>query len=502
MSSKAENLYWEFLKSTQSEPYPNFVQYLSQQKSTLRDEGRAAIIHFEDQHKPTVTICHTPTKLGKQLDRSADSRVPVRRLMVLEGLSKQFVQVLGARLRVPPGLFSAHWTATGAFVGNLVNRAPRQYDPQTQFLVSFSKLHPVEIESLPDNSDPVYLMESGAFSPLSRSTIFGGIDGPLNGPEQVSFWGTRDEEDWQGVILVDPPLGDFVRWMKSNELRKVLRRSKIENLHVPDGNVQQGSWYPLFQSQEAMSHIPSDWSSSERTPRMESLFEDLILLYPLNVRKSTSDMYACTDICRRLVLSAWTARLRTIEIDISRERTNMRFQPVETGGIPKEHLELSWTRPGHGEDFGRLSRATAALDSLHAEFVRNMDSLGITSESGIVIPWEADAWRHLERANQLLKTRVDSILQTYMQAITVRQTIDANEQARQVGHLTSMATIFIPISFVAAVFSMGGDFSAGAGLFWVFWVIAIPMVSIGCFLLFTRFGKRLLRRMSQEKSMV
>lgn len=230
-----------------------------------------------------------------------------------------------------------------------------------------------------------------------------------------------------------------------------------------------------------MSHVPSDWGESERTPRMESLSEDLVLLYPLNVRKSTSDMYTCTDICRRLVLSAWTARLRTIEINISRERIKTGRQPATTARNPEKFQERSWTRSWHSEDFGRLSRATATLDSIHAELVRNMNALGIKSETKVVSPWEADACKSLERASQLLKIRVDGILQNYMQAITVRQSINTNEQARQVGHLTSMATIFIPISFVAAVFSMGGDSLADTSNFWVFWVIAIPMVSIGCF---------------------
>ncbi|EXF79385.1 hypothetical protein CFIO01_11569 [Colletotrichum fioriniae PJ7] len=301
------------------------------------------------------------------------------------------------------------------------------------------------------------------------------------------------------IILVDPPLGEFVGWTNAHEPGSA--RKEDRGFTCPRRESTARIWYPRFQSQEAMSHVPSNWGESERTPRMESLFEDLVLLYPLNVRKPTSHMYTCTDICRRLVLSAWIARLRTIEIDISRERIKMGHQPATAARNPKEFQERSWIGSWHSEDFGRLSHATATLISIHAELVRNMDALGMMSETKVVSPWEADAWKSLERASQLLKIRVDGILQNYMQAITVRQSINANEKARQVGHLTSMATIFVPISFIAAVSSMGWDFSDGASLFWVFWVIPIPMVSIGCFLLFTRFGKHLLRRMSQETSM-
>jgi Mg2+ and Co2+ transporter CorA len=43
-----------------------------------------------------------------------------------------------------------------------------------------------------------------------------------------------------------------------------------------------------------------------------------------------------------------------------------------------------------------------------------------------------------------------------------------------VGYLTSLATLFLPVLFVAAVFSMGGEYAAGESRFWVFWVIFAP----------------------------
>lgn len=157
---------------------------------------------------------------------------------------------------------------------------------------------------------------------------------------------------------------------------------------------------------------------------------------------------------------------------------------------------LPWARPWRPEDFNRLVRASAVLQSIDTELRSNLDALGVdTSEAQILDPWEVTAWKNLREVIQLQKFRVDSILETYMQAISVRQSINA-------GYLTSMATIFIPVSLVAAVFSMNGEYAAGESLFWVFWVMAIPVTLLGCFLLFTKIGVRLFEQPSAEISAV
>lgn len=87
-----------------------------------------------------------------------------------------------------------------------------------------------------------------------------------------------------------------------------------------------------------------------------------------------------------------------------------------------------------------------------------------------------------------------------MQAVSVRETITANTQSRQVGYLTFLATLFLPISFIASIFSMGGKFSVGEQLFWVFWAFALPVVEIGFGLLFSKPGQKLVGRLLQKNA--
>lgn len=268
-----------------------------------------------------------------------------------------------------------------------------------------------------------------------------------------------------------------------------------------EGLDQRGSWYPSCTSAAVLGSKSADWKNAEQSPGMESMFKDILLLYPLTERQSTADPNSCMDICRKTVLSAWTARLRIAEAQIIQEQCRMSISNTTTGNDATDFFEKSWAQPWHPRVFGRLVRAKSALESIDWELYRNMDALRI-SEAQTTEAWEAEAWRGLQKFVQTLKARLDIILQAYMQAVSVRESITANKQAQQVGYLTSLAMLFIPLSFVAAVFSMGGDFSAGASHFWVYWVIAVPMVAGGCFLLFTKLGRRILGNVSAEQSLV
>jgi hypothetical protein len=219
---------------------------------------------------------------------------------------------------------------------------------------------------------------------------------------------------------------------------------------------------------------------------MQSLFEDILCLYPLEQRQSTANPTNCTDICRKLVLCAWTARLRVVEAQVIQKFVQMSVGADAANFNAATWLDKSWTLPWQERNFAQLVRAKSELEGIEAGIDNNMDALGIGCKSQTTEEWEAEAWRSLQNTVAALKKRVDMTLQSYTEAVSVRQ-------AQQVGYLTSLATLFIPASFVAAIFAMGGDYSASAGKFWVFWVISVPLVLLCCIILFTHFGVWLLR---------
>jgi Mg2+ and Co2+ transporter CorA len=74
-----------------------------------------------------------------------------------------------------------------------------------------------------------------------------------------------------------------------------------------------------------------------------------------------------------------------------------------------------------------------------------------------------------------------------------KQTLDENHA---LARLTLLATVFIPFSTVATIFSIQGGYGPGQGMFWLFWAIAIPLTGLVLILsaMYYGIGLSILRR--------
>jgi hypothetical protein len=113
-----------------------------------------------------------------------------------------------------------------------------------------------------------------------------------------------------------------------------------------------------------------------------------------------------------------------------------------------------------------ISRNIAAL---------GMDPTAMNSPSGPGDYWERIAWKDAQYWCGTVLDMIDLMIQTYSHHATIREAQLSNHIATSVGKITSLASLFIPISIVAGIFSMGADFLPGGSSFWVFWVATIPL---------------------------
>jgi hypothetical protein len=120
-----------------------------------------------------------------------------------------------------------------------------------------------------------------------------------------------------------------------------------------------------------------------------------------------------------------------------------------------------------------------------------MKSLGIGSSQCVYEECDAEGWNFLTETAVSLAQKYDDLKEVYVQEASLRESQIENYQARNVGRLTSLATILVPFSVSAGMFSMGGEYLAGEKNFWVFWAVAIPMVWIFGLLIFTQILQRL-----------
>ncbi|MCJ1402414.1 hypothetical protein MMC11_005634 [Xylographa trunciseda] len=164
-----------------------------------------------------------------------------------------------------------------------------------------------------------------------------------------------------------------------------------------------------------------------------------------------------------------------------RELEYIRFSDSSNFGKPLGNLhgwfhtwDTSWRAEAfHSLLYQQLATGSVANGSRHA-----MRVFGVEATDTVVDTREKEDWQALQLSVTSLKEQLANLISGYSQEASIQESKTSNYQARSVGRLTSLATILVPFSVTAALFSKGGYFQDGQSLFWVFGVIAIPIAAV------------------------
>jgi len=73
-------------------------------------------------------------------------------------------------------------------------------------------------------------------------------------------------------------------------------------------------------------------------------------------------------------------------------------------------------------------------------------------------------------------------------------------QAKFVGVLAGLGTLFLPLSFTSALFSMGERYGPGGAEFRIYWAVAVPLLALLCTLVVWYAGIDLLTVLQLRKA--
>lgn len=254
----------------------------------------------------------------------------------------------------------------------------------------------------------------------------------------------------------------------------------------------------------SVSKLPKDpqqWQNPPPRPLSISLFDNLVHIYTTHPHNTTSDPVTATIIIRNLLLSTWQGVIKAKEIDY--------YYLWEKTSFSKAHYASpgswysAWERNWQSEYFNALTYHMMTVMNRMRDIDDTFRMLGLASAAAspsspgqgppTFSPRELRDWQALrahatalhERVSQpnlrcrdkrLTRIQFSHTLATYEQRASVEESLLANKQARNVGRLSALATVLVPFSVIAGIFSMSGEFAAGEDLFWVFWLLA-PTVS-------------------------
>lgn len=294
------------------------------------------------------------------------------------------------------------------------------------------------------------------------------------------------------LLLVDP------RFQEPHPPCWPVKRPTYESDYFhTDPKVDRTNRYPCLNDG---CDLPSDlenWSlpSKHDIPSMNSLYHDILSHYQSKdnvLRHISKNPTDCTFIVRKFVTMKWISYLNHLHTCFWHCRGQLFGAPDEDDPEPKNSgiWAPTWTE----WIYTRLQSWGSDLEIYRIDIASNMLNLGIdpnstdsSGSSGRVSPEEAAQWRYIQSTLLQHKTMLKIVADNYVQVIGLRETRTSTTQAHQVGRLTILGTVFVPLSIISGILSMGGKYLPGEGKFWVYWVIAVPVLLVLTVSLLTGF---------------
>ncbi|KAI2606547.1 hypothetical protein GGR54DRAFT_633402 [Hypoxylon sp. NC1633] len=232
----------------------------------------------------------------------------------------------------------------------------------------------------------------------------------------VSYWGkSYGSDSWTAVILTDPRSGSPSRMSDRYELDDFLWSRDVFHEVI---NTGIGSDYPQ--------------------PYQRSIHDAAVTAYSWSKPQHTKNPFTGTIFIRNIIRPIW-------EEYVYRQKGNMHDTLLDD----------------------RFKRANAFQPNKSSRDAQDLSQDGSEEE-----------WRSWKMIYEML-ARTEAIIADHMEMWSQRaafeQTVAANRSARTSGQITKIATIVVPGSFVASIFSMGRRFAAGEDYFYVYWAISIPV---------------------------
>ena len=220
----------------------------------------------------------------------------------------------------------------------------------------------------------------------------------------------------------------------------------------------------------------ADWHSKAAVKPL-SLFDGTLEHYQDSPHQVAEAPQSCTLASRRIVLYMWRGYLRSLDEEFHFLSDQMHYR--QSPNDDPSGWYFTWRLSWQDEVFRKLSHGKTVVESANANLCIILETLGIgTGEDSVVNKYEVSNWRSLQHAIKGLTTKYEHLIAEYVQEGSI-------QESRGVGRLTKLATVLVPFSITAGIFSMGDDYLVGKSQFWVFWAVTIPLVLLVLIVVFT-----------------
>ncbi|KAK3632799.1 hypothetical protein LTR56_016122 [Elasticomyces elasticus] len=441
-----------WMEVTCAPPKWKFIQDYPQGREQRAQKCKACVLDFVQDAPPIKRMFeHVP-----ELAEAVGTKAPQDRLIIVEDLSRDLVELLGSTYDIDPIFFRTH-------IGDCLfhnNRDPWVELPDLDIIAR--KQSHLSLQYL----RPRYFKTPGSYQRADRET------GGFNVLRRLDS--DRSHKRMENELLELP--GTSVSLMRARTSLWTQPRNNMSDpilaILLVDPTTSEG--HPLWGGYGSFGGVPAMHSQSEPPPTSTGLFDDIVhwsskmSQADLTLARTEPKCIAMPMIM--LVLAEWRI--------VSKYMSTVLWKIQRELGMPH------WAESTDATDalVHRLSPWLCNMPYYKAMVDETIDrlftpgQLNDKAEPTGMISLLQDC-RIVQRQLDTIQTRIDRILNTAtMNAHSVaepRRGQDAN-----LNRLTLLATLFVPLSFSSSFLSMSPDFTSATKTIWLFFAIAVPLTLI------------------------
>lgn len=505
---------------------------------------KITFIEYRSELKPKVTPIITDTKLEQTLNERfpEEPGPPPLRLFVVEDLSQRVIELLGHRFDIDPLFFREHiadyvwynvrdaWAMPSSLLASKFQRSwfqlrnvrLRYHHDQKDFEAARQDANTWNVLRRPDNDFNHWNYKDEHEGEDEPEEIVGTQPGdhkPIEGKKndvtktklgyaderqakkgekpkeavvsiirtRTTIWIGKDKEPGGGtvgVVLLDPTLKqgmplwhDRTNWLPTLTMEELARREADELAESAPSDHQLKSWYDDI----VRMTVAYPWLEAAHDHKIDAQ----VLAYPTLYTICAEWLVVCDYVKTRLSQIEWEVEMPlvfrskgdAIDSSLKRLHTWRRQIPVFRDMVKeaRDHaLPVAIRLTSNSET---PKDKVDAFDDIKPDFERVFKAL------------------------EELQDRADRLTDIVTAQINIQDSKQSIEDNHNLARLTWLATIFIPLSFVSAFFSMNESVSALKYTYGWFFLTAIPFTGV-CLLIAQLAGGGALGQMTMKKEWV
>ncbi|KAF2721074.1 hypothetical protein K431DRAFT_247701, partial [Polychaeton citri CBS 116435] len=415
--------------------------------------------------RKAVIRCGSVSKLEEAIEhdwqsgKAKEERRQNVRLVVVEDLSRDTIELLGSRFNVDPHFFRSQLNDYLFYE----NRDPAVERPRLRSIRR--KAAHFHVQHL----RPRFYQSAAAFDKATHEASVFNVLRRIDSHRTHRIGKDRD--------------GSLVTLMRTNTSvwiqppRDRAEDGSLVAILLVDPTVRQG--YPLWNGYGALEHWPADEHSDLPRPPRISLYEDVIYW---------TSRWLSGNTVNEMIRSPNTVALQMLSLVTSDWQILIKYITARLGEIEWE-IELPAMRQNESSVDETLKKLhpwrrnvplyrTMIADAIDAAFSREMQNRQQDDSSedglmGLLCDFQ-DVLQDMDR----IQERIERIVSVATALVSIEEGRRGMEQNKNVTRLTYLATIFIPLSFVTGFFSMAPNLADLKQTISIYFAVAVPLTAL------------------------